>query len=270
MTAVRGALHAFALVWVCFAWPVSAQALDLAANGQPIEISADNGIEWRRDDLVFLARGNAKAVNGAVTVHADELRAYYRKKGGGTDIYRLDAVGGVRIVGRDATAHGGKAVYDIEKAVLVLSEGDLRLETETDVVTARKQIEYWETKKMAVARGDAKATRAEKTLRADVLTARFAENKAGASRIHKVEAFDRVRVRTATEEAFARRGVYNVDTGIAILTGDVTITKDQDVIKGCSAKIDMNTDVSTMLACGDSTGQRVRGTFTPKRSKQDG
>ena len=36
-------------------------------SDQPIEIFADNGIEWQQENLIFLARGNAFAVRDAVS-----------------------------------------------------------------------------------------------------------------------------------------------------------------------------------------------------------
>ena len=59
------------------------QTLGLGAGttGQkslPVQISSEQGIEWRQAQHVYIARGNAKAVRGTVTVYADELRAYYR------------------------------------------------------------------------------------------------------------------------------------------------------------------------------------------------
>ena len=75
-----------------------AQSLNFGGGDTPVEVFADNGIEWQQDRLVFVARGNARAVRGPVTVFADELRAYYRKRHDGrTDIWRLDALGKVRI-----------------------------------------------------------------------------------------------------------------------------------------------------------------------------
>ncbi len=61
--------------------PAQTLGLDTGAGGgkaQPVAISADNGIEWRQADQVYIARGNVKAVRGNVTVYADEMRAYYR------------------------------------------------------------------------------------------------------------------------------------------------------------------------------------------------
>ncbi|HZB92849.1 MAG TPA: hypothetical protein VE397_15490, partial [Stellaceae bacterium] len=47
-------------------------------NGKPIEIEADDGIEWQQNNRVYIARGNAKATRGQTTVFADTLTAFYR------------------------------------------------------------------------------------------------------------------------------------------------------------------------------------------------
>ncbi|HVZ09870.1 LptA/OstA family protein [Rhodopila sp.] len=58
---------------------VRAQQLDLTQGG-PIDITARDGIEWRQAEKQVIARGDARAVRGAVTVTADRLTAWYRKK----------------------------------------------------------------------------------------------------------------------------------------------------------------------------------------------
>ena len=47
-------------------------------TNQPIEIDADQGIEWLSEDKVYLARGNANAKQGDFSMRADILRAFYR------------------------------------------------------------------------------------------------------------------------------------------------------------------------------------------------
>ncbi|HJN24507.1 MAG TPA: hypothetical protein QGG18_02235, partial [Rhodospirillales bacterium] len=72
--------------------PVLAQGLNFGSGDSdvPIEVYADEGIEWQQDTLTFLARGNARAIRGDVTVHGDELHAFYRKlPDGGSEIWRL-------------------------------------------------------------------------------------------------------------------------------------------------------------------------------------
>jgi len=261
-----GAAVAAAILW---AGPGAAQSLNFSTGGAntPVEIFAENGIEWQQDGLVFLARGNARAVRGDVAVRADVLKAYYRQnKDGGTDIWRLDAEGKVRVSSPGETAFGEKGVYDVENAILVLSGGKrVRLVTGTDKISARKQLEYWEKKQMAVARGDAVAVRGEKRLRAEILAAYFHKNAQGKTVVYRVEAFQNVRVDTDKDRARSDRAVYNVESGIATLLGSVKITRGPNQLNGCSAQINLNTGISKLFSCAPAAGggKRVHGVFTP-------
>lgn len=253
-------------------WPVGygafAQAIGLPGQSQelPIEINADEGIEWQRDAGAYIARGNARAVQGDVAIHAGTLIAYYRQGAkGSTEIWRIDAETNVRIVGPNQTAFGDKAVYDVIQGVLVLT-GGTRLVTPQDRITARDSLEYWEKRALAVARGNAVAVRGEKRLRADVLTASFKRGKDGKSRVDRIEAFDNVRISSPTEIVRANRGVYNVSTGIVILKGGVKITRGQDQLNGEAAEVNLNTGVSRMLSSGRGP---VRGVFAPRRNRDN-
>ena len=245
-----------------------AQTLNFASGDSdaPIQVDADAGIEWEQDRQIFTARGNAVAKRGNVTVRADVLQAYYRKKpGGGTDIWRLDADGNVRIVSADEKAFGDKGIYDIDNAILVLSGRKVRLVTADDEISATGQLEWWEKKHMAVARGNALAVRGERRLRADVLVAHFRKNKAGKSGIWRVEAFDNVHIVTAIDTVTAARAVYNTDSSIAILTGSVKITRGENQLNGCSAEVNLKTGINKLQGCGPAGagGQRVRGLLSP-------
>lgn len=271
------AAPAIILAGLFLAGPSFAQSLNFAAgkSGLPIEIQADNGIEWQQGKLIFLAKGNARAVRGDVTITADTLRAYYREiKGGKTEIFRLDAEGNVKIASPTETATGGKATYDVDNAILVLSGGRVRLVSGQDKIEADKQLEYWERKQMAVARGNAVAIRYEnkqvKTLRADVLAAYFKKNKEGKSSVHRVEAFDNVRIDTDKDKVLADRSVYNVESGIATLTGSVKIFRNGNELQGCSAKVNLNTGISSLFGCGPGAkgAKRVRGLILPTKKKR--
>jgi len=262
---------ALALAAVLTAGGSLAQSLNFSGGDAPIEVFADNGIEWQQDRLVFVARGNARAVRGEVTVYADELRAYYRENAGGnTDIWRLDAIGKVRIKSPDGTAYGAQGVYNVDDGILVLSGGkQVKLVTPTDLITAERQLEYWEKRQMAVARGNAMAKRQDRELRAEVLAAYFKRGKSGANELHRVEAFDEVKVITQNDTAISKRGVYNVDSGIATLSGDVKILRDGSTLKGCSAEVNLNTGISRLHTCkSDANGgtNRVRGVLRPRKN----
>ena len=135
------------LVMAALAGMPAAQGQGLGLPNQtrelPVEIHADNGIEWQQDAQAYIARGNAKATQGEVTVHADQLTAYYEKGAqGGTQIWRIDADGNVRITTPTQTAYGKKGVYQVTKGVFVLT-GSPRLDTETDRITASRSLEFF-------------------------------------------------------------------------------------------------------------------------------
>ncbi|MDP6603181.1 MAG: LptA/OstA family protein [Rhodospirillales bacterium] len=251
----------------CICTPVLAQGLGFGGGDTdaPIEVDATDGIEWLQDQQVFTARGDAVAVRGDVAVHADLLRAYYRTKaGGGTEVWRLDAEGNVRIIAPEETAFADSGVYDVENGVLVLSGTKVRLLTDEDEIVADNQLEYWEKKRMAVARGNAYAIRGERRLRADVLTAHFRPFE-GRMRVYKVEAFDNVYVVLEDDTVTADRAIYNVDSGIATLTGSVKITHGENHLNGCVAEVDLGSGASTLKGC-DGAGKdqsRVRGLIVP-------
>ena len=242
-----------------------AQSLNFGSGDTPIEIDADNGIEWQQDGLMFVARGNARAVRGEVQILADELRAYYRKTiQGATEIWRLDAIGAVRIKSAEGTAFGDKALYDVDNSILTITGKNLKLISGQDWLTATDQLEYWEKKQMAVARGNAVSKHENKKLNAKILAAYFRKNKKNKQRIYRVDAFDAVKVSAGKDEATSDRGVYNVESGIATLTGNVKIVRDKNVLNGCSANVNMNTGVSRLYSC--ATGNtRVKGRFLPKK-----
>ncbi len=259
-----------ALVFILNVPAAFAQGLNFASGDSdvPIEVFADDGIEWQQEKLTFLARGNARAVRGEVTVYADELQAFYRKLlKGGTEIWRLDAVGHVRIETPGEKAYGNHGVYDVDNAILVLSGGKVRLVTDTDVITANEQLEYWERKKMAVARGDAMAVSDGKKLNADVLVAYFTENSAGVTAVHRVEAFDNVKIETKLEKATSKRAVYTVNNGMVTLTDSVKLTREGNVLDGCRAQVNLNTGLSKLFGCKDQGGGQVGGVFRSGAAK---
>lgn len=196
-----------------------AQPIDMS-HGGPVDITASDGIDWHQNDQTIIARGDARAVRGNVTVTADRLIAYYRKKAGaagtqagntpqgapapaparqaaapalasdgtdtgGNEIYRLEAIGNVHIFTQTDRAEGDHGVYDIDQAVLVLTGKHLKVTTPKDVLTARDVMEYWSQRHMAVARGDAVATSDDgRRITADTLVAYLTntdQNQNGAS-----------------------------------------------------------------------------------------
>jgi lipopolysaccharide export system protein LptA len=286
------------------AMPAGAQDLDLGAqpaNGTPvpIQITASQGIEWQQAAQIVTASGNAKAVRGNVTVTADQLIAHYRKKptppgvtpapaspaspadptdalnNGGAELYELDAVGHVHIYTPTDNAYGDHAVYSLDSAVLVLTGQHLKLTTLHDVITARDSIEYYNTTRVAVARGKALIVADDgRSIAADTLTGYLAPPAAPAApvkttdadpldqpgQLKKVEAVGHVVIHTTTDTATGDSGVYLPQSGRARLGGNVRIIRGPNILTGSDALVNMKTGVATLLA---APGGQVAGTLLP-------
>jgi lipopolysaccharide export system protein LptA len=308
-----------------------AQGIDLS-HGGPVAISSRDGIEWLQQQHEVIATGDARAVRQNVTVTADRLVAFYRKKQdataqgasqgtaqaraatpvgtqppgakaaagpldvtgtdeGDNEIYRLEAEGHVVITTPTDRAQGDKAVYDLDRAVMVMTGGDLRLTTPNDVLTARDDLEYWSAQHMAVARGDAVVvTKDQRRIAADVLvaytsgqdaarprpvsetsTSQTSTSQTSASpsgddvlgatgKLQKVDAFGHVVVSTPTDVVTGGRGVYVPDTGIAVLVDYVRITRGQNQLEGSEAEVNLKTGVSRLIAARRG---RVEGLIVP-------
>lgn len=238
------------------------------SDGTPVSIEADQGIEWQDKKQLYIARGNAKAVRGDVTVYGQVLMAYYRKTpSGGSDIWRLEADDAVKITTPTDTAVGDKAVYDVDKAIFVLTGKTLRLDTPKARITARDSLEYWQQREYAVARGNAKAVRENKTVRANVLTAHFKPDRNGQLQMSNIEAFQNVLITTPNAVARAMYGDYNLESGIATLKGRVKVTRGKDRLDGECAEVNLNTGVSRLFSC---TKAPVRGLLVPKKGEEPG
>ncbi len=274
----HGSIGGLAILFVLAALLVApAHAQTLSQGGDqtspPIEVEAENGIEWRRDKKIVLARGNARAIRGDTEVRADVLSAHYRDRAdGSSEIWRLEADGNVRISSPTETAYGEKGIYDIDRGVLQLSGGDdLRLVSEDTEVRADQHLEFWPKKQILYARGNASAVQGENRLDAETLTAFFGKNAEGKTKLTRIEASENVRITTPDEILKADEGVYNMETGIATLNGSVKITRGRNQLNGCRAEVDMNKGVSKIFGCaqGSSGAPRVRGLIHPDATKKN-
>ena len=147
----------------------------------PINVQADNGIEWQQDKQLYIARGNAVATRGPASIKGDTLIAHYREAKGGAantntgsnnEIYRIEAEGNVVITRDSRTVVGDHADYDMDQGIGIVHGKALKMTTATDVITAKDALEWYDQKQIAVARGDAVAVRqGGRTIKADTLTA---------------------------------------------------------------------------------------------------
>ena len=261
----------FVSVCVLFAallWAAPGGAQQAATGGNsPLQINADNGIEWRRDEQVYIARGNAVAEREDLSVSADRLLAYYREVAGETEFYRIEAHGNVEVVLPEDVAYGDQGIYYSDRKVAVLTGDNLRLDmADGSVVRARDSLEYWEDfegRPVAVARGDASMQSDADLIEADTLTASFTEDVQGERVLDRVDAIGNVRIRTPNEFAVGNEGIYYAIDDRAVLAGDVKITQGPNQLNGDRAEVDFETGISRLLP---GSGTRVQGLLVPQSS----
>lgn len=250
--------------------PARAQSLTFASQDpdKPINVTAEAGIEWQQNQKLFIARGNARATQGEVSVTADELVAHYRDQNGETEVYRVDAHGAVKIASAEETATGTAAVYDFDKAVLVVAGAPVTLTTADGSVTADGTLQYWSDERVAVAEGNAVARDQSRSIRADKLVAYFAPAESGDAagagplkrgRFTLVRGEGNVRLTTDKETATAERGEYNLENGIAKLEGSVKITRENNQLNGGFAIVDTKAGTSRLFGSAREAGVAAPG-----------
>lgn len=258
----------FLLAFILLINPAASQNPVSENSDQPLEITADQTLEWRRAENLFIARGDALAVQGDVSLAADILQADYRdKKETGMEITKITASKNVVITSRNNKAYGEEAIYEIQKGLAVMTGNNLRMTAPDQTLTARDRFEYWTEEGRLIAYGDARLSQTNEqgqtnTLSADKIIAVLKEDSSGKRALHSLEALGNVVIVTPTETLSGARGLYRADINTAEITGGVTIKRGPNILKGARADIDLNTNISRMYGGAEKNG-RVRGVFYP-------
>jgi len=249
----------------CFAYLAHAQVSgQVNGTGVPVQISAQESLEWHRNDLFFKARKDVEVKRGDTTLYAASMIARYSdspKKS--VDVYRVEATGAVRIVSPDGTAYGDKAIYEVKKSYAVLTGDDLRVEAEDQSLRAQDKIQYWVADGRLEAVGAAEAQREGDKIQADKMIAIFADNAQGKRVLKSLEALGNVIITTPNERLTGKQAIYTAATNVAELKEDVQITRGPNILEGARAQVNLKTNVSKIFGGASSEGGRVSGTFFP-------
>jgi len=235
------------------------------SGSKPIDISADNGIEWRKQDKVYIARGKALAVQGDQSVAGDTLTGYYSTDSNHID--RMTADGNVVIKNTSETAYGDHADYDTNTKLLVMTGNNLKSVTDKgDVITARDRMEYWKDRDTVVAKGNVYGVHGDTKVHSDLANGYFHADSTGKKVLYQIEAIGNVRTDTTKQTAYSDKMVYNLETKIAVLIGHVRILQGNNTFTGDRAEINTATNVSRLLSDPGKSGGRVHTTIGPKNS----
>lgn len=240
----------------------SAQVTGTGQGGdQPVQISAENGVEWRQEEKFYRASGNAIAKRGNSSIRADTLTAHYKKgPTGKNQIWKVVGAGNVLITSGEDKITGQTATYLIEPGIFTITGNNLKLENPKRTITARDKIEYRSKEQVAYVIGNAKAVEGKRTVSADRFVAFFKKGKDGKTEMTKVDAVGNVVILTEKEVVRGDRGEFNNETRIATLTGNVRVTSGENQLNGAKAIVNLKTGVSRLVA---TKNQRIRVLIKP-------
>ncbi|MBI1301644.1 MAG: ostA-like family protein [Alphaproteobacteria bacterium] len=266
----------FLIVAIAVAPKIYAQNPDAK---KPIEVTAQESLEWFRNDHYFVAKKDVRASQGETTLHAATLTAKYAEtETSNIDIHTITAEENVRIIAQDSQVFGDYAIYDVKKGYAKMTGSDLKLISEDQTVTANNRFEYWVNDGRLEAHGNAVAVREGDKLTSDQMIATFTERD-GKRTLKTLEAIGNVVITTPDEVLKGERAIYNANTDIAELKDNVFITRGPNTLQGARAQVNLATNVSKMFggtsasvspsATTESGTGRVRAVFYPE-SKEDG
>ena len=129
------------------------QIINQKQNGEPIEIYAEQGIEWHKNDNKYLAIGNAIAKSGKMSVNSDRIEAFYEESdNSGMDIKLVKAHKKVVVKDENLKIVGGKlAEYNLKKDYFSIFGQNLILTSQENKLESNNKMEYWRTKGVAIA-----------------------------------------------------------------------------------------------------------------------
>ncbi|MFZ4124790.1 MAG: lipopolysaccharide transport periplasmic protein LptA [Rickettsiales bacterium] len=149
-------------------------------------------------------------------------------------------------------------------------------DTKKPMEVASDTLEVLQNEQKAIFVGNVIATQGNINMRAERMVVFYRETPSGKQTtssavggekgIYRVEAYGNVIFTTPTETGQGDQAVYNVDTETVDLMGNVTLTRDKNVLKGTSLTYNMATGRSILNSSSGQTGGRVRGLFIPNQS----
>lgn len=257
-------IYIFLISFLCVMASFPADAQLTNEQDSPIEISADNSLEWMQNDKQYIANGNVEVTQGDAQIFCDKLVADYREneKTGSTEIWQLTAYDNVRLINAQSNAQGDKATYEIDSGLAVLTGKNLKLTTPDQIITARDKMEYNINNGKAKAIGNASITQGTDRLTASTITANFIKDANGKQSLKTAQAQGGVTITTPDEVLTGDNAVYNAQNNTAEIKGNVRIKRGPNILEGARGEVNLTTHISKMYGTPNN-GKRVKGVFYP-------
>jgi lipopolysaccharide export system protein LptA len=143
-------------------------------------------------------------------------------------------------------------------------------DTDQPIEITADSLEVQQEEQMAIFRGNVDAVQGDLVLNADTLRVYYTQQEgAEPSGIRRIEAIGNVILSSPEETAQGEQGVYHVDRDFVELTGDVVLTRGENVIRGRRLELDLASGYSKIVGTGTAAQgapkeERVRALFFPE------
>lgn len=230
------------------------------ANAASLEVEADNSIEWHRDTEMYIAKGNAKATQNGRSIIADSIYAHYKKtEVSDMDIWKLEAKENVLIEDNDTKIIGDTASYLVKKGEFIVEGESLDVLFRGYQIKADDKIEYFEKEGEVIATGNIRVYQGDNELHCDRLIAYLTKNAGANNEVSELFAYGNVVIKTPTDKITGEEGYYNTKQEIAEVQKNVIISRENSVITGGKATVNMKTGIAKMVST--KQGEKVKAIF---------
>ena len=230
----------------------------LAQTSEPMTIEANDFLEWNQSEGLYIAEGDAVAIQGTSEIRGNVLRASYDPNAEDRAIDTVIATGNVFYKDEESTARGQKLIYNVGDGNYQVDGPDASVAGARGTITADKVITL-ETRddNSQFLNASGKAIYRDSTGRVfagEMLNAYFdAEGS-----LQTLDAEGNVLVTTENgRQATGDAATYDAASENATLTGNVSIIDGGNRMNGGRAEVDFKTGNSRMLS--DGSTKRVSG-----------
>lgn len=221
-----------------------------------LELTAEKALEWQIGSRSVVAIGAAHVVYEDTEISAEKITGFYTEKGSDKNFFKLVAQGHVKIKNPSFTIDTESLTYDLNQNLLLLKGSPWTRLTHLDSILSSALPMTFNTSNHQAVLKQAEIKHQNRLLTAPSVVAYFSAK----NDFQRVHANGGIVLKTEQETLTSATADYDVISGIATLSGPVTLTrKDGSVLKGGKLVYDMKKGMTRLEA--DSTTGSVLGIF---------
>ena len=225
-------------IFLCLLFPTYA----LAEN---LEIEASGFLEWNQENKFYKAFGDAVASQGARSIQADDIIAYYESEEN-RDIIRIEATGNVNFTDNTNSGRSEKLTYEMSSQNVSLAGNKSYFKSEKFKAEASKIIQFNEKNGELLLQKDAMILiTGDRKIEAQQIEILLSDS----GDVSTIKAFKAVKLTEETGRvALANQAFYEAATGDMNLIDSVRIIDGKNQLEGEKALINVKTGYSKIFA----------------------